>query len=127
LQRKFGGEKWYKALTLDNDSFFGYYPHTGEASETVVIVEDVLSALKCREVADTIALCTTSIRPLAVRRVLEKGYKEAVIFLDADNPTVRMNARKIARKLSFLRTRIIETGRDPKYYDVEALKALIGG
>jgi DNA primase len=70
-------------------------------------------------------LLGVSIKPQAIEAILKAGYEEAVVFLDGDNPQVRMAARAIAKRLPFLRTRIVETGTDPKDYSKEELSCLI--
>lgn len=116
----------YKTFAVDNSEMFGYY-RASAPSDTIVLVEDVLSALRVRDVSDSLALLTTSIRPRAITKIARGNYREAVIYLDSDNAIVRMEARRIARKLPFLPVRFIETGRDPKYESRETLARLIGG
>lgn len=120
-----GGEKIYRTLKLDNRNFFGYYPkEVDKTTEKVVVVEDVLSGLRMSEIHDTLSILGTNLSPAAVSLILAKGYKEALIFLDADNPTVRSEARRIAKKLPFLPVRLIEPGRDPKLFTKEQLQVL---
>lgn len=108
--------KRYLTLTSDKDAFWGLLRgpqgHSGKGG-TILLVEDMLSARKGALVTDTLALLGVNLKPQALRFVLEEGYKEAVVWLDADNPNVRMAARGIARQLP-IPTRIIETQTDPK-------------
>lgn len=126
VRRFFNQSDRYRNLTLDNSTFFGYYrkEETGPTKK-IVIVEDVSSGLRVQEICDTMVLLTTHIKPTAVTLLMEQGYEEAVVFLDADNPTVRQETRRIARKLSWMKVKIVETGRDPKYYSKEQLEELI--
>lgn len=127
VQRYFDtDEKVYRTLKLDSRQFFGYYRQgVDKPTRSVVIVEDTLSALRVSEICDTLSVLGTNILPSAVSLILKEGYEEAIIFLDADNPTVRMQARRIASKLPFVKTRFVETGADPKHYSKEQLTKLI--
>ena len=129
VQRYFREDaKRYRTLQLDKALFFGYYPVSGEVdkpSENVVVVEDTLSGLRVSENYDTLVALGTNLSPAAVSLLLRQGYKRAVIFLDADNAVVRREARRMAKKLPFLRVTFVETGRDPKSYTEEQLKQLI--
>ena len=98
--------------------------HSGPGG-TLVIVEDVLSAMRVAELTDALALLSVAIKPSAVAWVARERYKEAVVFLDGDNSEVRKAARVVARQLSFLPVRIIETGQDPKLLPKAELDKLI--
>lgn len=124
--KHFAGSLRYMNQTLDKSTFFGYYRRAlDKPGESVVVVEDVLSGLRCREVCDSIVCLGTSIRDSAVCLIMQQKYKQAFIFLDADNPTVKQAARRIAKKLSFLAVKIIETGKDPKYHSKQEIEELI--
>lgn len=120
--------KSYLTLTHASAGFWGLYrgpeSHSGRGG-TLALVEDVLSARRCSQFCDSLALCGTSLRPEAFQYVLEEGYKEAVIYLDGDNPQVQTQARKLARSLGFMQVRIIETGTDPKREPNERLGKLL--
>ena len=114
--------KSYLTRTVDKTGFYGLY--RGPESDTVVLVEDVLSALRVAEHTDALALLGTSLLPRAFNTIITEQYSNAIVFLDGDNPTVRRNARKIARSLP-IDTRLIETGRDPKSYTPTELEELL--
>jgi len=116
----------YTNQTLDKPSFFGYYrKELDKPSTSVVIVEDVLSGLRCKEISDTLVCLGTSLKDSAVWLMMQQGYKKAFVFLDADNPTVKQEARRIKKKLSFLQVKIVETGKDPKYHSKQELEKLL--
>lgn len=128
--------KRYRTLTKDRERFWGLLRASERHSEVgvspaaqnlLIIVEDMISGLRCREISDTMVLCGTELKSDAFATILKEGYKEAVIFLDSDNPTVVKATRTIQRKLFWMKTRIIETGRDPKSYNREQLEELING
>lgn len=122
--------KSYLTLTHAKAGFWGLIrglpEHSGKGG-TLVLVEDVLSARRVAAGAgcDALALCGVSLKAEALQWVLREGYGEAVIYLDADNPQVKMNARKLSKALGWMPTRIVETGTDPKREPNERLKALI--
>lgn len=121
--------KRYLTLTLDKARFWGFLRWAGVPlkKEPLIIVEDMISGLRCKEISDTMVLCGTEFKAGAVSLIVHEGYKEAVVFLDADNPQVRMKARQLAKRLSWMNVRIIETGKDPKHYSKEQLENLIHG
>lgn len=116
--------KTYYTRTADKDNMYGYYV-SGVINNTIIIVEDIISAIKCSQVADSIALLGTHPKPAMIQKVLKEGYKKAFVFLDADNPQVRMKAREIPKRLPFISCKIIETGSDPKYLTKEQIEELI--
>lgn len=122
--------KSYLTRAMDRERFYGLYrclpedAQVGRSTDTIVLVEDVVSALRSSEICDTIALLGTSIPPAALSQMVKDGYKEAVVFLDGDNSIVKMQARKIAKSLP-IPHRIVETGQDPKSYSSQALRKLI--
>lgn len=128
VQRLFQPKR-YLTLTKDRERFYGFLRASEELPEaqqkTLVIVEDMISALRCREICDTLALCGTELRPHALSLLIKEGYTRAVVFLDGDNTTVQMKARKIAKRLSWMKTSIVETGSDPKSYTKEQLGRMI--
>ncbi len=128
VQRLFDPKR-YLTLTKDKDRFYGFLRasegHMEGRERRVVLVEDIISGLRMREICDTLVLCGTELRPHAMNLLIKEGYRKATVFLDADNPTVKMKARKIAKKLSWMDVSIIETGNDPKHYSATQLEKLI--
>lgn len=124
-RRSFNPKDYRPVMLVESSKFFAHYAST-EAG-TVVLCEDVLSAYRCFRdtMHDSIALMGTEIKDSIIQTVMEKGYHTAIVFLDGDNPTVRMKARKIAKRLPFLNTRIIEDGRDPKRHSPGELSCLL--
>jgi hypothetical protein len=123
LARRFDEDRRkYDTLTEDRSNF---YSHHATGSKLLVLTEDALSALRCSEICDSMGLLGVAIKPAVITAILRGGYDEVVVFLDGDNPQVRMAARAIAKRLPFLRTRIVETGCDPKDYSKGELECLI--
>lgn len=120
--------KSYLTLAHASAGFWGLYRGAPD-TEQVVLCEDSLSARKVAEAGpDAIALCGVNLRPEALQYLLRRKYKEGVVWLDGDNPQVRMLQRRIVRNLAFMpNTRLIETGTDPKHESVASIKRLLVG
>lgn len=121
--RSFAGEgKKYTTMAEDKSKLFSHYV-TG--SNVLLITEDVLSALRGAEICDSMGLLGVSLKPSAIVAIAQKNYDKCVVFLDGDNPQVKLAARKIVKRLPFLRTVVVETGKDPKHHSKEELECLI--
>ncbi len=120
--------KRYLTLTNDKAAFWGLYRAENRhpsGRRSLVLVEDVLSARKVAQVTDSMALLGVNLRPQALEWIINEGYDDVQIFLDGDNSQVKGHARKLAKACSFLPTRIVETGLDPKDYPEYELRALL--
>lgn len=115
----------HRKYTMFADDWSNMFGHFVRGSKVLTLTEDTISALRCSEICDTMSLLGVNIKPRMIEEIAKEGYTDVVIFLDGDNPRVRMAARKIAKRLPFLRTRIVETGNDPKHYSREELECLI--
>lgn len=117
-------DKQYWQLTNDRTNFYGHYK--GVIDNKVVLVEDVLSAIRIVSLGfNAISLMGTNIKPAVLTRILNEGYTAATIFLDGDNNIVRAKTRDIAKRLSWLPTNVVETGQDPKRHSDEELDKLL--
>lgn len=132
IKRSFS-PKDYRTLRIDAGGLWGLYRQGGATpvqgvvpDGPLVLTEDVLSALRVAKYADAMALCGTELHPEAASLILTEGWKRAIVFLDGDNPTVKMKARKIASRLSWLVSEVVETGKDPKNHTDDELLTLIG-
>lgn len=143
VKRQFN-PKTYRTLRKGQKALWGLYRGTpgrvvqgegGEslvephrASESVCLVEDVVSAIRVAETGmDALAMCGVHLPAEAASFILTEGYKRAIIFLDGDNPQVKGKAREAANRLSWMPTRIVETGLDPKLYPLQELAKLLEG
>lgn len=88
-------------------------------AETCVIVEDSLSSLKIARVCDSLALLGTSLHTDKALD-LAKKYQQVFVWLDRDK---FKEGWEIADKLSFLglKTQVILTDKDPKYYSEDEI------
>lgn len=105
---------------------YGYAPNKG--SRHLVVVEDWISALRVSEHANALALLGTEVPHPTLSWIVAHRHRWdcAAVYLDGDNPTVRMKARNIARLLPFRDKRVVETGADPKHESPEALRQILG-
>lgn len=119
--------KFYRTATNDPSNFFGYYvaPPSVINNKKIVIVEDVVSALRVSQVVDCIAIMGVHPSPAAIQHILSNGYRKAFVWLDGDNPTVKMKAREIAARLPFVSTTVVDTGKDPKYYSAKEITEIL--
>lgn len=125
IERGFSPKK-YLTRTTNREECYGYYVTDNVINNTkLMLVEDVVSAIKCVTVIDTIALLGTYVKPKVISDIAKEDYKDVYIFLDADNTNVRMKARSIAKRLPFVTCHVIETGKDPKHHTIPEIEELI--
>ena len=85
-------------------------------TDKIVIVEDIISAIKVGRQEQALALMSTSITQ-RMKLVLSK-YGMFYIWLDMDNDQVINNAIKLLKTLGiFGTTKLLYTPNDPKEYD----------
>ena len=95
---------------------YGFMSHGTVTSNEVVIVEDILSAIKVGRTTTAIALLSTGMSS----RVKEElsHYDRFYLWLDMDNEQVIRQAVKLLKTLElFGSVKLIQTEKDPKYYD----------
>jgi len=68
-------------------------------SSTVVLTEDILSAIIVGREANAVSLLGVYLSDANVYDLLSMGFKRFVIILDDDNPAVKQEQRKLQRKL----------------------------
>lgn len=117
--------KYYLTNTDCKEEFYGHYICPTSKHKTVVLVEDVLSAMRVSELHDAVCLLGVHAKPAVLTKLFSCGYTDAIVFLDGDNTQVKMKARQLAKRLCWMNTRIVETGRDPKDYSKEELDKLL--
>lgn len=90
----------------------------------VVIVEDIISAIKVGEVAQTVSLLGTSLKDRDML-TLATRYDTIVVWLDGDKPG-RRSSRKLVKKLSLMVNVIeINTRDDPKCYETDDIIGIL--
>lgn len=116
------GPKWL-SIYSDKSKFYVYYRrHT----DTCVVVEDIVSGMRCARHLSTYVLLGAHISDTGLNQI--KHHKEFLIFLDDDNTQVRMNQLKLKKQLElFGKVRIIHRGTDPKNLsEVDLCRELTG-
>jgi hypothetical protein len=82
----------------------------------IVLVEDVISAIKVGRACPTVAILSTN--PTSTLMDYVKTFSNYKIWLDMDNPQVIRQALKLLKSLNvFGTTRLIVSPKDPKCYD----------
>lgn len=110
------GPKWL-SLYKDKSKFFVYF---NRGTDTCVIVEDYISGILCARHLSTYVLLGTHISDHGINKI--KHHKNFIIFLDDDNPQVKMNQLKLRKQLQlFGDVRIVHRGTDPKNLSEEEL------
>ena len=94
---------------------------------TMVVVEDVLSAIKLGRVANATALLGVFLPDESTQYLLRYKPDLVLVMLDNDNPQVRVQQRRILRRLgAFVKTRrVFMDGRDPKLLSEDQLIEMI--
>jgi len=96
------------------------------ASDTVVIVEDIMSAIKVNRVAKSVALLGTTLPDWLLFKLAVEADR-AVVWLDNDNAQVRSKQREIRRKLlQFMDEVFIVAGdKDPKLHSTDDIRNIL--
>lgn len=131
-----GGElSYYQARLLSGigPKYLSYgnkgegYMWNKNGSGTLVIVEDMLSAIKLATLGvDSLALLTTSISKVLLATILAYKYCEYVVWLDADNTGVKRKGRELQRELGLLAQVSLIELTDPKRISNYELKEILG-
>lgn len=116
--------KYLTFTSSPDDYWFHVHPHAG-GGDCVVLVEDMLSAIKCSRYMSSAALFGVSIKDSLLARLV-RHHSKFLIFLDYDNVQVKAAARKLKKRLDiFGECGIIDLGTDPKDCDDETLRRLL--
>jgi len=125
LCRTFTSKTRYYATFKNSACSFWLSTGYGHDSDTLVITEDVISAIKCARYLPAMALLSTKIMNCAMSEIVNR-YKHFIIFLDDDTPLVKENQRALRNKLElFGDVRIVTVGRDPKRCTGAELKEVL--
>lgn len=112
-----------KYIARRNDATKFIYTKHAVDDGRVVIVEDILSCIKLYYCGiNAVALQGTAIDD-SLLNYLTSNYSVFDVWLDNDNPQVKMNQVKALKRLElFGECRIIKTDKDPKEYDKEEIE-----
>ena len=116
----------YLSYTITDDVHFIPWS-AGGTTDTITIVEDYISGIKCARYTDVLVLHSTNLRDIHLKFLIFKKYIRHIIFLDDDNPKVRMAALKNSKLISRFGHAIIvySNGRDPKDHSDLELKEIL--
>lgn len=95
-------------------------------SKTLVITEDILSAIKVGEQCDAWSILGTSLTALSEAEIANSGYSKVLVWLDPDEAGVH-GRRKIVPQLRRLgiNAKAVRSGKDPKLYDFDEIRSFI--
>lgn len=95
---------------------------SGVSNGVVVVVEDVLSAIKVGKVAPTISILGTNCSDARARKIAKENHT-AIVWMDGDKAGREGRANTI-KQLSLLGVRCfrVDTTLDPKKYNTEQIK-----
>jgi len=94
---------------------------------TVVLTEDILSAIVVGRVCPAVSLLGVHLSDDNLYELLDMGYKRFVILLDDDKPEVKAQQRKIAKRIGQFREVKVVTGHtsDPKEWTQQQIEEAI--
>ena len=115
------GTDWSKAF---------YTLNHFETNDTIVIVEDILSAIRCARLPNTtaVACLSTGLTQFHINHIVSRRFQRACIFLDNDNAEVNRSVLAMKKKLLLCSETIVDTifsDRDPKEHHTHELLELI--
>ncbi len=93
----------------------------------VVLVEDLLSAMRVGEVCSAISLRGTSFNDKKLCDIVEAGHGDFAVWLDSDKPGQEA-AKQLIKKLGWMGAKnihVIVTDKDPKCYSESKIKNFI--
>ena len=102
-----------------------WYGSNHREGDTLVITEDILSAVKVNRVCMSLSLLGTHL-PDAVLHWIVNHYSRVLLWLDDDGPAVRQHQRNIMKRLAlFMDARILKTEHDPKEYHHDEIREIV--
>ena len=125
--RLVGGEgPKYLARSKREDRDKLIYINNNITSKEVFIVEDILSSIRINNLNyNSISLLGVNINNTLLNYIT-KYYNMYYIWLDNDNPTVKMKQIELKNRLSLFGTvKLIKTDNDPKCYSDSELQTII--
>lgn len=113
-----GAKKYYNAGSSGN--VMPIYK-AKEWSQTLILVEDAISAIRVSEFYDAMPVLGSSINLDKIARIPRMGYNHVIVWLDHDKYKEALN---IEHKLNFvgITTDVICTDLDPKCYTSDIIK-----
>lgn len=112
----------------ENDVLQSWYfkdRHARKASDTLIIVEDIPSALRCIDYCDSVALLGTSFTLEKQKEIKNMGYKATYICLDPDANKKALKLAKNSTVLPNMKIKFLD--KDIKNMTHEELKTFMEG
>ena len=110
-----------KYLTVKNKTPFYWY--SGKVNSTLVIVEDVLSGIRCEKYCSSIALLSSGMSDEVYAFIAGSGHTNFIVYLDNDNRQVKVSQLSMVNRLKLLgNVRIIKSDKDPKELNEKELE-----
>lgn len=100
--------------------------YSGKVSDTLTIVEDILSGIKCARHTSSLAVLGSGLSDEVFEFISSQGFTNFNVFLDNDNRHVKKNQLVLKNRLELLgNVKIIKELHDPKEFSDEQLKELL--
>lgn len=115
-----------KYLTYNNRANTLWFSHISHKSSTIVLCEDILSGIRLGRQWNAAAVLGTTLTDKSLN-LLVNNYSRFIIFMDDDNPDVRMKQLMLKNRLDmFGETTIIHSnGKDAKEHTDEELREVL--
>ena len=95
-------------------------------SNKLVLVEDIVSAIKVARVANSLGLLGTFLSDEGLRWAVSSGFTEFYVWLDNDNHQVRTQQVRLRDRLELFGTAVIvKTALDPKEYTTDQIRRIL--
>lgn len=127
-RKVFNADDGPKYISYNNRINTLWYGHVSHKSSTIVLCEDIVSGIKLNRVCNSAALLGTHLSDKSLN-LLVNNYTRFIIFMDDDNPKVRMKQLVLKNRLElFGPTTIVHTnGKDAKEHTEDELRELLCG
>lgn len=103
-----------------------YFRVDTQKSDSIVLVEDIISAIKVGRVATAQALLYASLPQKTILNLYNKeGFTKVYLWLDPDKWKEMSNTFRRYQSLGF-NIRFVLTDKDPKYYEEPEIKEILG-
>lgn len=105
-----------KGDVVGNEPVFG----SSSTESTIVLVEDLVSAIKVSRVYDTCALLKTAIHDILLYRLASR-YDRCILWLDPDMHKHMVQRLYPSIRPFFKEVEIVMSDKDPKYYSTDEI------
>lgn len=95
---------------------------------TIVVVEDILSAIRCGEFLPTVSILGTWVNSVFLNHILQVGAKRVICWYDNDPAGFKATAAsRRALTLQGVDVRTVRTDKDPKKYSNVEIASILKG